>query len=63
MVLKCDGYEIDYSGGRLADVMVNGAAVECVQVRGYDFATGEFTEPYPTAEQLAERVEVFLCEQ
>jgi hypothetical protein len=37
-------------------VIVNGEPVECVQVRDYDFATGEFTEPFPSAEAVAERV-------
>jgi hypothetical protein len=54
------GYDIDYSGGRLADVLVNGSAVECVEVRAYDWASGEFTEPFPSADVVAERVEEFL---
>ena len=58
--IQADGYSIDYGGGRLADVIVNGYAAECVEVRGYDFATGEFTEPFPAAEVVAERVAEFL---
>lgn len=62
-VIPCDGYAIEYNGGRLADVLVNGSAVECVQVRAYDFATGEFTEPLPSADVVAERVRGFIeCE-
>jgi hypothetical protein len=59
-IIRCDGYDIDYSGGRLADVIVNGSPVECVEVRAYDFATGEFAEPFPSAELVAERVQGFL---
>jgi len=54
-----DGYEIHYSGGRLADVYVNGVPVECVQVRDYDFATGEFGRT-PSDAQIRSRVREFL---
>jgi hypothetical protein len=59
-IIHRDGYDIDYSGGRLADVLVNGQPVECVEVRTYDFASGEFVEPFPSADLVAERVEGFL---
>lgn len=56
------GYEIHYEGGRLADVVVDGRAVETVQVRGYDWETGEFTEPYPSGADIRESVSRFIAE-
>ena len=53
------GYTISYAGGRLADVIIGGVAVECVQVRRYDFATGEFG-PEPSDEEIRESVSEFL---
>jgi hypothetical protein len=53
------GYAINYDGGRLADVEIGGVAVECVQVRDYDFATGEFGAE-PTRKQIRERVAELL---
>ncbi len=53
------GYVINYSGGRLADVEINGVAVECVQVRAYDFGTGEFG-PEPTEDEIRASVAEFL---
>ncbi len=58
-ILEEMGYEIHYSGGRLADVVIEGVAVECVQVRDYDFGTGEFGKA-PTNRQIRERVAKFL---
>jgi hypothetical protein len=60
-LIECDGYTIDYSGGRLADVLVNGSAVECVEVRAYDWGSGAFTEPFPAPDVVAERVEAFMA--
>lgn len=57
-----NGYEIHYSGGRLADVVIDGSAVECVQVRDYDFATGQFTEEEPTDSEIRYRVAAFIEE-
>ncbi len=54
-----EGYVIDYSGGRLADVEINGVAVECVQVRAYDFASGTFG-PEPTEDEIRAKVAEFL---
>ena len=61
IISTTEGYNIGYSGGRLADVLVNGHAIECVQVRDYDFATGEFGA-YPSAAQIQERVREFIEE-
>ena len=61
-IIHCDEYDIDYSGGRLADVLVNGRPIECVEVRRYDFRSGEFTEAFPSADVVAERVAAFLVE-
>lgn len=59
-VLSTDeGYAIGYSGGRLADVLIDGVAVECVQVRAYDFATGKFGRT-PSDDQIRRRVREFL---
>ena len=54
-----NGYEIVYHGGRLADVVIDGAAVECVQVRAYDFQTGEFG-PEPTDAEIRGKVAAFI---
>ena len=55
-IIKTDqGYEIHYSGGRLADVVIDGIAVECIQVRDYDFRTGEFGR-MPSDAQILKRV-------
>jgi hypothetical protein len=56
-----NGYEIHYEGGRLADVVIDGSPVECVQVRAYDFGTGKFG-PEPTDSQIREKVREFLDE-
>jgi len=53
------GYQIRYSGGRLADVVIDGVVVECVQVRDYDFAGGTLGR-MPTDEQIRRRVAQFL---
>jgi hypothetical protein len=54
-----EGYSISYSGGRLADVIIDGIAVECVQVRDYNFATGKFGR-MPSDAQIRARVRKFL---
>lgn len=56
-------YDIEYDGGRLADVMIGGHAVECVEVRGYDGATGEFTEPEPRASLIRDQVHELMRDQ
>jgi hypothetical protein len=61
-LIRGEAYDIDYSGGRLADVLLGGKPVECVEVRAYDWSSGEFLEPFPPAEIVAERVAAFLAE-
>lgn len=58
-IIRGDTYDIHYSGGRLADVYINGVPVECVPVRDYDFGTGKFG-PDPTSAQIVKRVAAFL---
>lgn len=55
------GYTIEYGGGRLADVVIDGSAIECVQVRDYDFATGELG-PEPSAAEIRRAVADFITE-
>jgi len=61
MQIQADGYSIKYEGGRLADVYIGSKPVECVQVRAYDFAKGEFG-PEPTENEIREQVADFLNE-
>jgi hypothetical protein len=61
MIIRDRSYEIRYSGGRLADVYFGGEPIECVQVREYDFATGEFG-PVPTRTQIKREVREFIDE-
>jgi hypothetical protein len=56
-----DGYAIHYGGGRLADVVIDGSAVECVQVRDYNTRTGEFG-PEPDDASIRASVAEFLAE-
>ena len=58
-VIHDRSYTIRYEGGRLADVEFGGHAMECVQVRDYDFASGEFG-PVPTAAQIRRKVREFI---
>lgn len=58
-ITTSDGYTINYAGGRLADVIINGVAVECVQVRDYGWEHGTFG-PVPTDDEIRARVREFL---
>jgi hypothetical protein len=55
------GYSIEYADGRTADVVINGTAVECVQVREYDWENGALG-PMPTPAQVRQQVADFLAD-
>jgi hypothetical protein len=60
MIYTDAGYAISYHGGRLADVLINGHAVECVQVRRLIGSREGFAEPEPTDDEIRERVAAFI---
>ena len=60
MDILCDGYTIHYTGGRLADVLIGGHAVEAVPVRSEDGQHGRFTEAEPLEAEVCERVADWL---
>jgi len=47
--VECHGgpWLLEYSGLRTADIYFNGHAVDCVQVRDWDFAYGPTDQPAP----------------
>lgn len=59
MLIAGNGYQIRYSGNRLADVLVDGSAIISVQVRDYDYAKGEFG-PEPDEATVEKTVREFL---
>jgi len=60
-IIPGPGYSIEYHGGRLADVMIDGTVIECPQVRRYDTATGAFG-PEPTDDEIRSKVAAFIDE-
>lgn len=65
IVVKQDGVELRWSGGRLADVWMptkndrSPHAVECLDTGLYDFDRGEMTRA-PTRAELADRLRAFM---
>lgn len=55
------GYVVVYDGGRLADVMIAGQVVECVQVRDYDWQSGTLGK-FPTNDEIRQQVQAHLDE-
>jgi len=66
--VECHGgpWLIEYtSGARLADIYFNGHAVDCVQVRDWDYAHGPMdqTSPIPSRKVLESELFSFVVER
>ena len=61
ITVKNGAYSLTYDGGRLADIMLDGEAVDAIQVADYDWEKGSVTSE-PTKADVQKALDEWVSE-